>query len=874
MVKIIAKKFAFFVLVILLASFSSASALVGNASDALVTSYSPETNIKGWINVSLNNEDVTSILESSFGGTIQLLTLLKTASNSGFVFTCTPATCLSNYLANTEDVTKTFTLNENKTALFGMKITATKKVGKISAFHFDVSSNNPITEKMPLAIDILNDGQTEWQAYSSADVLGEENSGCYVGVDTITELIANTPQYCERISLSKTPGVELGAYVAYEKGTGSVTFEMSIQNSDGIGSKKTCQPSAVSGTGIKRLACTPNFPVRKDGEYFVCIRTLNSADNGKYKINAEQTSPCGFTGTYGGTYDYDFDIFARREKYAASISMTLDNDELLAASSPVLNAGSYIDTYITNNYKNDCSKGCVIPIKIYSGIDNQQIDISNAFMSYTADTYTENTNLYDISETPATISSLYQKLFLDSANFSVPASYGDHTFSVKLNNGDLFSKKISVEKAADITLTPTTTSIKFPTKFKVEVSGANITEYRWDFGDRTPVQTTTVKEATHTYNNSGVYSLNMTIKDNKGTISKKNFSITVAKASEIVPTLLDDASSNLDNVKNKIGNFSQFEQASIENALNLSSAEGLINKMNDEVLKAVSESDYEKILGELLTINIPTTLAKTATSEGIVFYPSTDNINLGALKEIGGGNYTAGKDDEYKDAILGWYTNDIQNVLIYSEISLIYENREESLKIFNMHVTKSGTDSAYLIIKDMKNLFLQNKESYSNKKGYFYTNLNGGKDIAFSTTENVDFVNVPMFISPSLSNLVLVNITPPQKISWTFPILIVIIIILIALTIWVILQIWYTRKYESYLFKDRNHLYNLVNYIGDAKKKGEGDGEISSKLKKSGWDSEQVRYALRKYERKNTGLPEIIPIRKLLEGFKKTPPSK
>ena len=94
-------------------------------------------------------------------------------------------------------------------------------------------------------------------------------------------------------------------------------------------------------------------------------------------------------------------------------------------------------------------------------------------------------------------------------------------------------------------------------------------------------------------------------------------------------------------------------------------------------------------------------------------------------------------------------------------------------------------------------------------------------------------------------------------------------ILFLAAIIWVILQIWYTRKYENYLFKDRNNLYNLVNYIETEKKKEMGEKDIISKLKKSGWTSEQLRYALRKYAGKETGLPQIIPIGKILEGLRK-----
>ena len=58
------------------------------------------------------------------------------------------------------------------------------------------------------------------------------------------------------------------------------------------------------------------------------------------------------------------------------------------------------------------------------------------------------------------------------------------------------------------------------------------------------------------------------------------------------------------------------------------------------------------------------------------------------------------------------------------------------------------------------------------------------------------------------------------------------------------------------------------------KKKGLDHGEIKSNLKSSKWSSEQVRYVLRKYAGKRTGLAEI-PIGKFLKKLeKKESPSK
>ena len=57
-------------------------------------------------------------------------------------------------------------------------------------------------------------------------------------------------------------------------------------------------------------------------------------------------------------------------------------------------------------------------------------------------------------------------------------------------------------------------------------------------------------------------------------------------------------------------------------------------------------------------------------------------------------------------------------------------------------------------------------------------------------------------------------------------------------------------------------IYNLANYITNSKKRGLDNSQIQENLKKSRWSSEQIRYALRKYSGKRTGMYEI-PLRRI-----------
>jgi hypothetical protein len=89
-------------------------------------------------------------------------------------------------------------------------------------------------------------------------------------------------------------------------------------------------------------------------------------------------------------------------------------------------------------------------------------------------------------------------------------------------------------------------------------------------------------------------------------------------------------------------------------------------------------------------------------------------------------------------------------------------------------------------------------------------------------------------------------------------------LVFFALAVYVALQWWYKEKYEKYLFKNRNDLYNLMNFISNARSQGLQDKEIIGKLKASGWGGEQINYVFKKMAGK-----AIMPF-DFLRLFKKT----
>ncbi len=820
----------------------SANYAVGNLSYSIDNAYSSHATLSGWVNISLDNEPSDSALKSSVGtsqSTISLMNLLNKNTNQGFVYKCNPLDCGSDYnVLDNGEPSKTLNLNEGQSGIIGFKITTPQPITDISSFFLNILSNNQESTNLPLSVDVLNDGETEWKANTGSGHFGNENQGCYSYDSSVKQAGIITTPYCEKITLTESPSVKIGANVI-----GSVSntlFMFTITDVNGS-TKGTCSATASASGAV---SCSPTGFSPLNGDYYVCINAKSSADNNKYQINYEQNSPCGFSGNYLGSYIYDFDIFAQTETYAANQGTTLNNAAIQ----------NEIKDYLSNRYNDNCTNGCVIPIKFSSGA-LQQVGVTSPSLSYVAGISSSEITLYNLEEVAPKLSSNFQKLYLDEAGFTVPSEVGNYTAAISLDGNQLFSQDISVETGAQIKyLFPVSTAVNYPTNFKVYLNStdSNVTGYYWDFGDGSN-STTTSDQATHTYTSEGNYNLKVTVYSD-GVSTSKIFEIIILPASEIVPTLLQNIKTSIDNLKNQTVGFSDFEQRSLDYSLKLSDTESLVNGLMGNLSSATSEADYESILTQLVNIKLPSQIVRTVSSDNILFYPTPDNIDLNSLVEASGGNFTVSDEDAYKNAILAWDEGNVDANLIYNEFTGIFDDHEESiLKTFDVTFTKKSADveNPFIIIKNMDNLFFDNNNSQTSLDGYTYFTMDQpSQEIKFSTTGDFDFVNLPMFVSPNINDLqVSLNVSPFQKsfTKWIWFAVIVLIILILGIVTYILIRRWYKKKYETYLFKDRNNLYNLESYIDGEKKKGTNDKEIISKLKKAGWNSEQISYAMKKY---------------------------
>jgi hypothetical protein len=128
------------------------------------------------------------------------------------------------------------------------------------------------------------------------------------------------------------------------------------------------------------------------------------------------------------------------------------------------------------------------------------------------------------------------------------------------------------------------------------------------------------------------------------------------------------------------------------------------------------------------------------------------------------------------------------------------------------------------------------------------------------TLEELNF-----FFTPETSEVKIINIVEKEKKNYGLLIFYLFLILLFGFLAYFGMEQWYKRKYENYLFKDRNSLYNVMVFVTNEKNEGNSKEEIREKLKKAGWSAEQIRYILRKFHGEETGMKSLH----LFDFFKK-----
>ena len=725
------------ILIIVLTALASASYTLGNASSNIASKYAPGENITGWINLSFSNQPADSIISTSLGENISLYDLFN---RSGSSYECNPSNCGNNYQTTDGEDSKTISLSGGESKTLGFLVQG--DVSGIDSLSFEVNSSADESCDSPLKIDLFADNKIDWADKKPTGNFGcSEDYGCYDLNSEPTEYNLAEKPYCEKVTLSQSPQFQIGAWV--KKGDvwtdGMIKMQIYTLSNQ---LKAECNLPMPDNGG--EVSCTTNFSTDSQGDYYVCIKGQAGMNN--YKVLGEGSSPCGFYDSYKNGYTNDYYIFARGGIYDNVGEFEYNNSVFSQFSSNSLS--SYMNNYISSKYNNDCSNGCSIPFVFMAG-ESQNIEISNVSLLYTKTQGSVSSNsIYDISLTPANINSAFSAITLESLGFKAPSEYGNSTFKIFINNVEVAEKEIEVIKKPIInSVSPESTAAAVPTRFYADVvslDNKSITKYTWDFGDGSSLETTS-NYSQHTYNDTGLYSLKISVVDSAGLSAEKTVTISVGNPKDLINGSLAEKNKWLENLSSQLNLMDTWEAGVIKDKINITNIQSGLRSLSQEYLSATSEESYVSIMTRLNELNIPSAVERSNIAS-IPFVQTFKEISPDKLKFLGAGNFDEGS---YDEVIKNWFGENMNGDVASKSIVFDYADRKEViLTFFSLNLSeKTNVGEIYLVVNG-ESVFKDTSVDLTDAVGM---KISGNKLVDFAKEGLVLLTDLQAYVSPKFS---------------------------------------------------------------------------------------------------------------------------
>ena len=859
-------KFLGVVIFILLFPLVSASFEVSNYS--LENNYGPEESIKGWINISFSNEpgDKEIVGSSDFDGKIELIEFLKLNSAD---YSCFPEDCNEDYSVSNGENSKSFSLSYKQEKILGLKLSGNIK--KVNSLSFNVSVSNSYSCSNPLEIDILNDNYIEWKS----KVIGNNfacdsgKTGCFNSNESLNDVFVGEVPFCEKIKLSPSNKFKIGAWI--KKGTttwynGLLVMALYDLDNTALISCELPEP------GAGEVDCGIEYKNPELRNYYICIRAKSPTD---YIMKTESVDSCGFYSEPGEETEYhDYYIYGKAARYENIGSFTMNEQEYLNQTGADDFAG-YINSYLDLKYDKNCTEGCIIPMsfKAYTNLD---IYLDNLVLGYSTGagpSAIPEKKIYDTGIISAKISSDFQILDLGYAGITTPKDYGKHNLMLYLEDDKLLNKEaeIEVKKIPIIkNIFPNIVPAAVPTKFTVNVtssSGKNITEYKWDFGDGVN-ETTSYNFATHTYEKIRDYPLSLKVKDSAGFTAAKIFTISAESPKKIINSTIARYKERLKNLSSQISGMPEWYKKEIKKSIDVENLNDELEVIDRNYKLSSTSDEYIEVVNDLLDLEIPYFI-KASGQGALPFFIDADSVNPSYFEQLGAGTYDEGNKKEFQESITGWSQDVLAMTLDFKYISAYYDDRTENIiSVFNLKI-ESGEkiEEFYVVIEKTNTTF---SRDYGIRE--FSDGAANGIILKDFLKDNIEFAvsyinaeEIVIYASPGFSQLEIETIEPcdfdgkcePDENEnakncrsdckpYGVALVLFAIVILSAIIAYILLQFWYKTRYEKHLFKNKNDLYNILNFIKNAKNQGKDNSEINRALKKAGWTGEQVNYAFKK----------------------------
>jgi len=871
----------FLLVLLVLASPVSAGVLLGNESHSFLTQYTPGSVLNGWVNVSLVQVPKYAQVSALNKNVSVFDFFAKNNINCGSSASCSclPLDCSAPYAPMGSAVSSLpYSAGLLSLKLFGTTISG--NISQINSFEFLITSDAPESCFPPLKVDLLNDGTVDWvfDEVSSTTCFSESPYGCFTSLDSSDQTTITADPFCGKIMLSPMRGYSVGARVT---GSGGGRFHMTLDASSG----GTCYFDA-SGAGEYSCMITLDSALIQPTEAEVCI-FADELNTNVYTIRYEDVAACGFSEDGSA---HDFEIFALPLKYKEFASVTF-SDGLF--SEPTL--ADAIKEYVASKFSSACNPSCVIPFSIFSGV-KQNITLSNLQLKYKANGLdkTPVTTFYPANESQVLLFSPFVKLDVSKGEFSVPDVRGNYSLVFVIDNASI-TKTLSVKNAPTIqAVFPKNPPLLVATSFFVVVEGivSNTSyAYQWNFGDGSPVAVSSSNSITHIYKEMKPYTILVTISGDFGNVTG-SFPITVSAPYEAINETLVRYNTGLTKVDRALASLPVWVSDSVKKSKDFDGLKASVARI-DTKYKETLQSEHEVLVGlmnELVALHVPIDFGVGQSIASSKFTQNQEQLDVSILEELGAG--TASEDaSAYYDAINRWVEESI-DITVKSDSYLVYydEGSEPVATYLTFTLSpKSDIDEFFFVVAGEPST-IKFKEDYTERDigsgyGLRLSELTSPRTIEFILAGIVQANNLPVYVAPEFRNLEFsfeagvcnnndmceaslgenYNNCRADCKPWSLTLIFLFVLIVITLIIYIALQEWYKHRYASYLFKDKNQLFNLMAFMSNAQNSGMKKQDILDKLKPYKWNSEQLNYAWNKLHGKRTGMWEI-PLFKVFEN--------
>jgi len=845
-------------------SFVLASVTVHNYS--VVTSYSPFDNLMGEMNLTIEGEDYGELISSNDRGNMGLGDFLRASGND---FDCSPADCLSSgYVPAAGASEGNLNIVPFESVYNGFVLTG--NAIDVDELSFKIESDFGVGAQVPLSIKFFEDEVWKYEGFSEQFL--EKDWGCYNPDIGSAGASIGEAKYCEMINIADTSRLRVGVVVS---GSDELDLKMSVHPDTGFGGEWSCEynVSEVDYCDVSMEA----GEIFSSGNYQVCV---SAEDFTGYQIhNESEGDNCGFAFAQDpGTSTKDYAIFAQGLKYgnANALSSIDFNDE------DIVDAANNL---ITNKYNGDCSSGCVLPME-FSGVA-QNARIYDARLKYTRDyeSYAES-DFHDLEIVPVTID-FSGVVDLGALDFGVS---GAMKYILSLGNIELFSEEMDISPAPIIlSIFPDDPPAGVPIKFVavVNFSGNKTLTYNWDFGDNDS-EKTDENNVMHTYEELGNHTMTLEVSAGGNLTSVNTFDINVISPEKAVKDSLIFKRNALNFIMDELANLPAWFSGPLGKLINVDSFEAELDILDKKRTSADAE-DFIEIAKVLYDLDVPSAITFERYDSPYLL-AKLSNVDIEPV-EIMGGKVSGSTDELYAKYILNWQALNIAGNFvsnIYS-VSTYSGESERILTTYSFNVKSEADEKSYFVINRPKSeLFF--KDGVSPKKAGDATViiLDPREDVSFEFYYEGSEMTTH-FVSPKLSSIVLeedidVNCnynsvcepdsgensktcrTDCKPVGRMY--LYIVLAIVLVFFLYLVLQVWYKRRYEGFLFKDKRQAYNLLMYVTNARARGLKDNRTAAELRKQGWSSERVKYIIKKSKGKRTGMFEIIPIGKISAYFR------